>query len=452
MDMNRIELEVQSPSTHAGTSSRVEADLERESNLGSGTAHGHEFSLAPVDRGRDAWMFLTAAFMVEVLVWGFPFAYGLFQEFYSSHEPFAGSKNIAVIGTCAMGVMYLSAPLVFGTLQRFPRLKRPAVVFGLITMCIGLGLSSLSQNVTHLIVTQGVFYAVGGGLVYSPTILFMDEWFVKKKGFAFGVMWAGTGLGGVLIPLLLQYLLNNYGFRTTLRCWSIILFLATAPLTYFLKPRLPISQTRNPRPWNLSFLFTPTFLLLQTGNILEGLGYFVPSIYLPTFARQLGASGEVSALTIILFNIASVFGCILMGLIIDRWHVTTCILLSTIGSTLSIFLIWGFSTCLPPLFIFSLLYGLFAGSFSSTWPGIMVAVKQHSGAADADSSMVFAMLAAGRGIGNVVCGPVSEALKTGGKWDAVGVYGDGYGTLVVFTGVSAALGGIGVLGRRVGWV
>jgi len=29
-----------------------------------------EFSLSPVDGGRDAWLFLAAAFMVETLVWG----------------------------------------------------------------------------------------------------------------------------------------------------------------------------------------------------------------------------------------------------------------------------------------------------------------------------------------------------------------------------------------------
>jgi hypothetical protein len=30
----------------------------------------HEFSLPPADGGKDAWLFLTAGFMVEALVWG----------------------------------------------------------------------------------------------------------------------------------------------------------------------------------------------------------------------------------------------------------------------------------------------------------------------------------------------------------------------------------------------
>ncbi len=34
-----------------------------------------EFSLPPVDHGKDAYLFLGACFTVEGLVWGFPFAF-----------------------------------------------------------------------------------------------------------------------------------------------------------------------------------------------------------------------------------------------------------------------------------------------------------------------------------------------------------------------------------------
>ncbi|KAF2262877.1 MFS general substrate transporter [Lojkania enalia] len=403
MNSANIELSIQSaPTPQDTTTPDADWNSQHQFDLGDST----EFALPPVDRGKDAWGFLAAAFTIECLVWGFPFAYGIFQTttVRTSHSQ---------------------------DLETLP---------------------SLAHNVTHLIVTQGVFYAIGGGLVYSPVIQFMDEWFVRRKGLAFGVMWAGTGIGGVLIPLLLEYLLNNHGFRTTLRIWSIILFLLTAPLLYFLKPRLPIPQSQSSftRRFDLSFLKDRTFLILQAGNVLEGLGYFVPSIYLPTIATRLGASSSVSSLTVILLNIASVFGCVAMGSIIDRWHVTTCILVSTIGSTGSIFLVWGLSTSLPPLFVFCVMYGLFAGSFSSTYPGIRMAVQESVGRADV--SMVLALLSAGRGIGNVICGPASEGLARLGVWRAAGTYGTEYGPLVLFTGISAALGGVGVLGRRVGWM
>ncbi len=183
---------------------------------------------------------------------------------------------------------------------------------------------------------------------------------------------------------------------------------------------------------------------------MEGLGYFVPSIYLPTYARSLGASSSVSALTLILINIAAVFGCVGMGGIVDRWNITTCIFVSTVGSTISIFLLWGFSTNMPLLLVFCVLYGFFAGSYTTTYSGIMKAVSKNG--QSNNSMMVFAMLAAGRGIGNVACGPVSEALIRVGEVGKTGLYASEYGPLVLFTGVSAALGGVSCFGRTLGWI
>ena len=56
-------------------------------------------------------------------------------------------------------------------------------------MTVALVASSFSSHVAHLIITQGVLYAVGGTLLYCPTILYLDEWFIRRKGLAFGVMW-----------------------------------------------------------------------------------------------------------------------------------------------------------------------------------------------------------------------------------------------------------------------
>jgi hypothetical protein len=74
--------------------------------------------------------------------------------------------------------------------------------------------------------------------------------------------------------------------------------------------------------------------------------------------------------------------------------------------------------------------------------------------ATADPSVVLVCLAAGRGASNVVSGPLSEALITGFPWRGeVGfAYGSGDGTLIVFTGITALLGGSSIFGKRLGWV
>ncbi|KAI4861419.1 MFS general substrate transporter [Hypoxylon rubiginosum] len=416
-----------------------------------------EFSLPPVDGGKDAWLFLAACFAIEALVWGFPFAFGVFQDYYSTHEPFADSPNIAVVGTCAMGVMYLTAPLIIGLCRIFSRWARWTSFIGLFIMCLSLAMSSFSTNVSHLIATQGALYALGGSIAYCPCILYMDEWFVQRKGLAYGIMWSGTGLAGVVLPLLLEFLLHTCGFRTTLRLWSGLLFVLTVPLACFIKPRLPHSATSHTKPFNLKMFMIPSFWLYQLANVVEATGFFLPGIYLPTYARSaLGAASYGSATTILLVNVASVFGCVAMGWFIDRLHVTTCILLSTLGATLGVLLIWGLSSSLPLLYFFCVVYGLFAGSYTSAWPGIMkdVVLKgERIGGGYIDPTMVFGWLAAGRGIGNVVSGPLSEILIQGLPWKgdtAAYGYGSGYGSLIVFTGVTAFVGGASFIWKRLG--
>ena len=85
--------------------------------------------------------------------------------------------------------MYLGAPLVGAFLSRFPLQRRYLQFVGLGLMILGLVASSFATKVWHLIVTQGIIFGTAGGLVYFPTILFLDEWFINRNGFAFGVLW-----------------------------------------------------------------------------------------------------------------------------------------------------------------------------------------------------------------------------------------------------------------------
>ncbi|KAJ5579644.1 Major facilitator superfamily domain general substrate transporter [Penicillium hispanicum] len=411
-----------------------------------------EEKLPPMDGGLHAWLFLLASAMLEALVWGYAFAYGIFQDYYSAHEPFKGSGNIAVIGTCAMGLAYMIAPLAIVMMILVPRIARWVSTIGVVIMCLSLALSSFASNVTHLILSQGIGFGIGGCLAYTPSILYMSEWFDKRKGLAFGIVWAGSGLSGVIFPLVLEWLLEQYGIETTLRVSGVALFILAAPFLYFHRPRLPPSTAVNHHRLNFHFLYNKVYMIYQIGNTVEALGFFLPTLYLPSFARSLGASEFVSSLTVTLVNLASVFSCVFVGFLTDRYHVTTCLLISTVGTVLSVFFIWGFATSIPTLFVFCVAYGLLAGGFSSTWSGISQEVQRAN--PEADATVIFPFMETGRGIGNVVSGPLSEVLLKAdhGLGGARGAYGSGYGSLVLCTGMTALVGGVSVVARYFRWV
>lgn len=252
----------------------------------------------------------------------------------------------------------------------------------------------------------------------------------------------------------MNFLLENYGFRSALRIWTVINVVASAPLVYFIRPRLAIApaQTLPRHGSGLGFLKTSTFWLLQMGLILESLGYFIPSIYLPAFASSLGLSSSIGTLLVALINAVSVLSTVMLGMLIDRFHVTTVILISTIGAATSIFLLWGFSTALPLLCLFSIMYGFFAGGFVSTNAGVIKLIKSNDERADV--GMLLGVLSAGRGVGAIVSGPLSEAMLSRSTWRGeVGFgYGSGCGSLIVFTGVTAIAGGSSFVGKQFGWM
>src|SRR5690606_17406947 len=94
--------------------------------------------------------------------------------------------------------------------------------------------------------------------------------------------------------------LSRYPFQTMLRVWAVSLTVLTGPLLLFVRPRIPTSQSHQPRRINLSFLKDRTFMFIQLGNILQGLGYFIPPIYLPTYARSLGVDSTIVTTTVAL--------------------------------------------------------------------------------------------------------------------------------------------------------
>lgn len=106
-------------------------------DVNDGQVTRQEFSLPPVDTGKDAWLFLAACWVVEAVTFGtyYPFlrslkhhnltgnkigfgmSFGVFQNYYSQNAPFAGSGNIAAIGTTTM-VRYSQAEFSCSVLTR----------------------------------------------------------------------------------------------------------------------------------------------------------------------------------------------------------------------------------------------------------------------------------------------------------------------------------------------
>jgi MFS family permease len=157
-------------------------------------------------------------------------SYGVIHDYYLHHEPFMAQPGpLAAVSTTAVAIMLFGSPMVSLLLQRYPNLRIGGGCVGLAIMFIGLYIASCTNSSTVLLGTQGVMYGLGALLVYFPAMFLIDEWFVERKGLAFGISWAGTGVGGASTPFLLQWLLSTYGHRIALRvCAGIVVSLSSS--------------------------------------------------------------------------------------------------------------------------------------------------------------------------------------------------------------------------------
>jgi MFS family permease len=120
-------------------------------------------------------------------------------------------------------------------------------------------------------------------------------------------------------------------------------------------------------------------MLYQEESIIESLGFFLSLVYLPTYDRtMLGAKPFLASLTIILANGSTAIGTAMIGSLTNHLHVNTCIMICTVGAQLGIFLLWGFARHLETLYLFSVAYRLFAGSYMATWAGIVRQINSHA--------------------------------------------------------------------------
>ena len=214
-----------------------------------------------------------------------------------------------------------------------------------------------------------------------------------------------------------------------------------------MKSRLPVAANARVRPTDLSFMTRGTFWTFEIGTFMQSLSYFIPQLWIPSFAASLGFPGISGPLALCLLNIAACGGYLLQGVLVDRFHVTVAIGFATIGAMLAVFVFWGLTTSQTMLYVFAVLWGLSGGGYAACWSGCAKAMHRSSDR-NLDTGLVISLMCAGKGVASLISGPLSEHLLRAGNWQSAGyAYGSHYGLLIVFSGVAAMLGGTACIGR-----
>ena len=389
--------------------------------------------------------------------------YGIWQEYYQRNYMFSDDQSaLGVIGTTSNGVMYLSMPFLFAALsRRWAHRRRITALCGAVVAGVGFFLSSFSTAAWQLVITQGILVAFGCVMMFSPTTLILSEYFsTNNRALALGIVLSSKNITGSICPFIMQALLERYGFRNTLRLWMALttglglLALALMPMD---RPGAE-SAIRRPRRILWTFLRYRKIYIYSIAIMLQSSGYGISQTYLNSYAQSVArVSSTNSTLLLVLFNVPGIVSCSLFGLLCDNKrnplsaNVTTTI--SSLPAALAAFLLWGLAapspSGMPPLILFSLIYGFFASAYSATWGGVIKEMEEDAAAKNEaiDVGIVYGLLNGARGIGYVGGGLAGVRLLKAGEHVSLGKYGYStqYGPLILFTGLSTLAGGWSVV-------
>ncbi|KAH9820090.1 major facilitator superfamily domain-containing protein [Melampsora americana] len=372
----------------------------------------------PVTDERGRWTYLGAMFVLETIIWGFASSYGVLLDYYL-HSDFAKEPRanflLPLVGTINTGLMALLIPFVSVILNRYPNVKSKAMFLGLMIMSPSLLLSSFSNHSIHVLFALGVGYGTGGVLVYYPALTYLPEWFPDRPGLANGIVFSGNGLGGLVFPYIIEILLARCGVRAMLRYLTLIVTISVGTSVYFVRSPKTASEVEKLEGetifqtlGDLRALKAGALWVYILANILETFSYFIPCLYLPNYAHSQGLPALSGTTLLATINIANIVSRIIFGLLSDHFSTHLIGGATSLVAAASVVGFWGLlvTTGLPGLIVFSIIFGVTSGAWTSLYFSVIKEWKVD----ERTTLTMYSLFALTRGLANIIVGPISSAL------------------------------------------
>ncbi|XP_072761392.1 monocarboxylate transporter 12 isoform X2 [Anoplolepis gracilipes] len=165
--------------------------------------------MIPPDGGWG-WVVLFSALLVNFLIPGTVKSFGvLFVEFL---HVFKASSTAASWMPALCYFLYSSLGPLSSILSTKYSYKTVTLIGGTFAAS-GMMLSYFANSVTYLYVSYGLMVGIGAGLSFPPTVYIVTQYFERLRGVANGLCISGSAIGTIVLPPLLQYLLDCFGYR-----------------------------------------------------------------------------------------------------------------------------------------------------------------------------------------------------------------------------------------------
>ena len=271
-----------------------------------------------------AWLIAALSFIVLGFSRGLHSSFGVFyvallDTFHWSRGATAGVFSVVLTMDAIL------SPVVGHLLDRYGPKKIAG--FGCLALASGLFLSSYIQNLWQFYMFFGLISALGftfTGMV--PHIFLVSEWFSSNRATAIGVVYAGTGVGILLLAPFSEWLLSNFGWTRAFQTFAATVLILLLPLVWIFYQHGPYGETlrskKEPKPsdnqWTVKLaLRSLQFWLLFVARIGAASGTTVIITHQVAHVVDVGYSKLLAASIFGLAGITSSFGRVVFGFFAD---------------------------------------------------------------------------------------------------------------------------------------
>ncbi|KAG6829269.1 hypothetical protein H0H92_005089 [Tricholoma furcatifolium] len=362
----------------------------------------------------------------------------VFQEFYTSSQSTISDAQqqdalVSLVGTIGSGLTWSGGIFVNPLIARIENLQIITVT-GVVIMSLGLILASFATKFWHLFLTQAFLYGIGSSLYYFPIMSITPLYFDRHRGFAMGVILAGSGIGGVVIAPVLQTLVDKYGVGWALRILGIWNLLLGIPVGCVVRHRIGFGIRARTRI-NMGLVKRGTFLYQSSGAFLQAAGNVVPTIYLTQYSISvLKYSRSTGSLLLAINSGVNSLSRISMGILADKVFL----------SGLSVFALW-YDAMRTRYIVFVVMYAVYAGGYNALLPTTITEIYGVENYASVNGFIYFI-----RGLGTMFGAPLAGViLGTSKRYGDSSLISGGadvlqgrFNNIVVYTGILLIAAGV----------
>ncbi|KAL9109621.1 MAG: hypothetical protein Q9227_005801 [Pyrenula ochraceoflavens] len=322
----------------------------------------------PPNGGARAWLIVLGAFFLFFNSWGTVNTFGEFQTYYQTdllrHE---SPSNISWIGSI-QAFLLLFVGVITGPLYDMGYF-RLLIGIGAVFVPFGFFMTSICKEYWQFVLAQGIVTGIGNGALLIPTFAILPQYFTTRKALANGLATSGSGLGGIIYPIIFHRLIGPIGFGWTTRVIGFIALATGLFSVIIMKPRvLPKQRRALLEPG--AFRELP-YTLFCISMFLCFLGFYTFVFYCQPYAIRQGMNPNLAFYLVPLFNASAIFGRIIPNYIADKTGPLNVLVPASLA-TGTLALAWIGVHSNAGIIVLTLLYGFTSGGFVSLPPVALV--------------------------------------------------------------------------------